>query len=108
MIRMARNTPTAYAHFEVYVPVAGRNTEEDAARIVERYLYNGFVRGDIDYEHTEFDDGRYVVPVTYADHRVPNSGTALEQAKGAVETQRDRFASGMYVCSEPTYYLPVD
>lgn len=105
MIRMAPNTPTAFAYFEVHVPIRDGLYTEDAERIVDRYLYNGFTRGEVtvspSVEH-------YIVPVTYADYRVPNSGTALEQAQGSVETQRDRLASGMYRATEPTYYLPVE
>lgn len=105
MIRMASTAPTAFAYFEVHVPIKTDLYSSDVQRIVDRYLYSGFVRGEINVDPTAT---YYVVPVTYADRRTPNSGTALEQAQGAVETQRDRLASGMYYATVPTYYLPAE
>lgn len=91
-------TPQAIVYFTVKVPARPDFFEEDAIRLVQRYLYTGlrfFCTGATDYG----DDDVWYVQVQ------GTSDVGLNDLARRVQDQRDRFASGMYYfAAEPVYF----
>jgi hypothetical protein len=92
--------PTYTAYFSVGVPVDHANRETARAReIIARYLYGGAeILGDVEVNDDLTLFTATVVTLGYQ--------TGAELAR-RVQTQRDRFASGLYPTTDPMFMGPM-
>jgi len=88
--------PVAVAYFTVRVPVSiAAEYEEDARRVIERYLYSGAEVTNVDLDMDDFDHPVYVVTVR------TEGWKSVALLTGQVQYQRDRLSSGLYSSTQP-------
>ncbi|WP_020142289.1 hypothetical protein [Terracoccus sp. 273MFTsu3.1] len=92
------DAPALVAYFNVFVPYRSADSAEDAQRIVNRYLYTGFMTTTVVQSESDLDEpfDSYKVHVRYADH--------ISTGEGRIQQQRDRLSSGLYASSEPVLF----
>ena len=91
--------PKAVAVYAVLVPSSEYAV---AVQKVRRYLYHGSTPVTESALYDEEND-RLVIPIR-AEY-FPARSADLEEFRSQVQRQRDRFASGLYATTEPTFYV---